>query len=217
MKKNIVLGVLFILPIVAYLFFASGVHGFANLPTITKSINDVDVFKTIAGEFVTLNNKITVLGFPGIEVLKNKGNAFNLSQKIYDKNREFKDFQLVMIMPNGTQKDTEQLKYELGRISNLERWTYVFGSPEQIKAFYKSLNLIGGLDANYATSNVYIIDKNKNLRGRKGKDKKGNSEYKEGYNTISAADLHNDMADDVKIILAEYRLALKKNNANRIK
>ena len=51
-----------------------------------------------------------------------------------------------------------------------------------------------------------------NLRGRKGKNKKGEEEYREGYNTISAADLHNEMADDVKVILAEYRLALKKNN-----
>ncbi|MEO0045163.1 MAG: hypothetical protein RL705_354, partial [Bacteroidota bacterium] len=29
------------------------------------------------------------------------------------------------------------------------------------------------------------------------------------------ADLHNDMMDDVKIILAEYRLALKRNSADR--
>jgi hypothetical protein len=43
----------------------------------------------------------------------------------------------------------------------------------------------------------------------------GEPEYKEGYNTTSASDLHNDMMDDVKIILAEYRLALKRNNANR--
>ena len=40
-------------------------------------------------------------------------------------------------------------------------------------------------------------------------------EYKESYTTISAADLHNQMTDDVKIILREYRLALKKNNNKR--
>jgi len=48
------------------------------------------------------------------------------------------------------------------------------------------------------------------LRGRK--DVK---EYKEGYDTTSPADLHNDMTDDVKIILAEYRFALKRNNNKR--
>jgi hypothetical protein len=62
---------------------------------------------------------------------------------------------------------------------------------------------------------VYIIDKKRNLRGRKGKSVQGEAEYKEGYNTTSAAELHNDMVDDVKIILAEYRLALKRNNAYR--
>ena len=71
------------------------------------------------------------------------------------------------------------------------------------------------MDKNLRTPNVFIVDKKRNLRGRKGKNKKGEQEYKEGYNTISAADLHNEMADDVKVILAEYRLALKRNNADR--
>jgi hypothetical protein len=31
------------------------------------------------------------------------------------------------------------------------------------------------------------------------------------------ADLNNKMEDDIKIILAEYRMALKKNNADRPK
>ena len=51
-----------------------------------------------------------------------------------------------------------------------------------------------------------------NLRGRKGKSVQGKPEYREGYNIQSSAELHNEMTDDVKIILAEYRLALKKNN-----
>jgi hypothetical protein len=59
------------------------------------------------------------------------------------------------------------------------------------------------------------VDKELNHRGRKGQNKKGQEEYKESYNTISAADLHNEMTDDVKIILREYRLALKKNNNAR--
>jgi len=74
---------------------------------------------------------------------------------------------------------------------------------------------LGKLDEKVGTPNVYIIDKKRNLRGRKGKSVQGEPEYKEGYNTTSASDLHNDMMDDVKIILAEYRLALKRNNANR--
>jgi len=64
MKKNSVLFVLFILPIVAYLFFASGVNSFITLPTITPTIPDVNPqWESLNGETVTLNQKITVIGF----------------------------------------------------------------------------------------------------------------------------------------------------------
>jgi hypothetical protein len=92
---------------------------------------------------------------------------------------------------------------------------FVFAPKEEIEAYYKQLKLLGNLDAKGGTPVVYIIDKKRNLRGRKGKSVQGEAEYKEGYNTTSAAELHNDMVDDVKIILAEYRLALKRNNAYR--
>lgn len=217
MKKYIVLFVLFFLPIVAYLFFASGVHNFVNLPTVTTSIPDLGDWKDQQGVNFSLNDKITVIGFPGTEILYNKGDAFNLNQKIYDKVQEFKDFQLIMIVPKGSETQTQEVIEQLGAISNLSKWHYVFASPEEIKDYYKKLNLVGQLDENLRTPNVFIIDKKRNLRGRKGKNLKGEPEYKEGYNTISAADLHNQMSDDVKIILAEYRLALKKNSADRIK
>jgi hypothetical protein len=59
------------------------------------------------------------------------------------------------------------------------------------------------------------LDKDKNHRGRKGKNKAGKEEFREGYNTTSAADLHNEMTDDVKILLREYRLALKRNKTKK--
>ncbi|THF48864.1 hypothetical protein E6C50_14030 [Flavobacterium supellecticarium] len=216
MKKYIVLTVLFALPICAYLFFASGVNSFAKLPTVTPNIKELSNWKSLDGDTVRLKDKITILGFPGSEILYNKGDAFNLDQKIYNKNREFADFQVVMLAPEGTEDQARQLKTELSGISDLKVWHYVFAKPEEIQAYYDALKLVGKLDKNLRTPNVFIIDKDLNLRGRKGKNKKGEEEYKEGYNTISAADLHNEMSDDVKIILAEYRLALKKNNKRKI-
>ncbi|MGV3460346.1 MAG: hypothetical protein ACO1N9_07830 [Flavobacterium sp.] len=210
MKKSLVLFVLFALPIVAYLFFASGVNQFAKLPVVTKGIPELPAGTSLTGEKVQLKGKITILGFPGTDIIYNQGNAFNLDQKIYNKNREFEDFQVVMLAPVGTEGQAEELVEKLSQISNMSRWHFVFAKPEEIQAYYKSLNLVGGLDAKLGTPNVFIIDKNLNLRGRKGANKKGEMEYKEGYNTISAADLHNEMGDDVKVILAEYRLALKK-------
>ncbi|MES2747785.1 MAG: hypothetical protein V4648_05370 [Bacteroidota bacterium] len=213
MKKNFVLFFLFIFPIVAYLFFASGVNGFTKLPIITKTVPEFNNWKTVANDTITLTNKITILGFTGTDINAKKGNFFNLNQKIYEKYSEFKDFQVVFIAPIGTEKQTEEFKAKIDKISNLSRWHYVFASPEEITKFYDQLQLKAKLDTNLGTSNVFIIDKARNVRGRKGKVKKGDAEYREGYSTTLVSELHNEMTDDVKIILAEYRLALKQNNA----
>lgn len=216
MKKNLVLFVLFILPIVAYLFFASGINSFAKLPTITKNIPELNSWKTLDDKPVALTGKITILGFIGEDVLKHKGNFFNLYEKIFDRNKNFKDFQMVMIMPDGTQDQVKELQIDLMKLGTQSGWNFAFGTPEQIQTFYDKLKLVGKLDEKLGTPNVFIIDKKRNLRGRKGHDKKGKPEYKEGYNTIFVSELYNEMTDDVKIILAEYRLALKKNhNATR--
>ena len=213
MKKNIVLFVLFVLPIVAYMFFASGVNSFITLPTITSAIPDVHVdWTSLNGEKVTLNKKITILGFAGNEILKNKGNYFTLNQKIYNRNREFKDFQMVFIAPDGTQDQAKEVLKELSGLNDLSGYHFVFGKPDEIQAYFNAMKLLVKLDSKFGTPNVYIIDKKRNLRGRKGKSVQGKPEYKEGYNTELAGELYNEMTDDVKIILAEYRLALKRNN-----
>jgi hypothetical protein len=216
MGKKIILIILFILPLVVYMFFATGVNKFVNLPTLTKNVNEIPNWNSLSNQKVQLKEKITILGFLGDDVLTEKGNLFNLNQKIYNKNKEFTDFQIVMIAPDGTQDDIKSIIAELGSISDLSGWNFVFTTHDSIANFHKSLKLIETLNPAIGTSNVYIIDKDLNLRGRKGKDLKGEEEYKEGYNTISAADLHNNMSDDVKVILAEYRLALKRNNKRKI-
>ncbi len=210
MKKNIVLFTLFIFPIVAYLFFATGVNSFMFLPTVTPTVPDLAHWKSLNGEEVTLNKKITILGFTGSDIIRNKGNYFNLNQKIYNKNREFKDFQFVMIAPLGTEKQVKEILLGLKDLTDTSKWLFVFAPTNEIQTFYDSLKLKSKLDAHFGTNNVFIIDKKRNLRGRKDKD-----EYKEGYDASSNPDLYNEMTDDVKVILAEYRLALKKNNADR--
>lgn len=222
MKKNFVLFFLFIFPIVAYLFFASGVNSFTKLPVITKSVAEMGDWKTADGQTIKLTDKITILGFTGDDINARKGNFFNLNQKIYEKYSEFKDFQIVFIAPLGTEKEAEILKAKIARISDLSRWHIVYARPDEILKFHNSLQLKAKLDDNLGTVNVYIIDKARNLRGRKGKvtrgedeqsgAKKGDAEYREGYSTTLVSELHNEMTDDVKIILAEYRLALKQNN-----
>ena len=210
MKKTLVLVTLFILPIVIYLFFASGITNFGRLATLTENVSEID----FATNDVSLEGKITVLGFLGKDVDNKKGNAFNLNQKIYKRFNEFNDFQFVMVMPKGTEQDVEELKKELEQLADIGKWNFVYGDEDDINRIFRSLKTNLSLDRNLSTPYVFIVDKNRVLRGRDDDEDEG---VKYGFDTSSVADLNNKMEDDIKIILAEYRMALKKNNADRPK
>ena len=205
MKKYIVLSVLFVLPLVVYLFFASGVNNFAKLPIVTNTVVDVAEFSD-----EQFKDKITILGFLGNDVSLKKGSALNLNQKIYKRFHGFEDFQFLMVQPQGTEKECQQLVDALSRSTQVDTkgWKFVFLDPVQIQLVFDRLNTPLSLDENLGSPYVFIIDKGVALRGRDDNDNFG-------YDARSVADIHNNMVDDVKVILAEYRLALKKYNADR--
>ena len=207
MKKNIVLFVLFVLPIVAYLFFASGVNSYTKLPVLTPKTADFGNWESLSGKKVSLDSKVTILGFGGTKLLNNRGNLYNLNQKVYQRYHGFKDLQFVYLCPLGTEKDAERIVKALGTYTEVNQWQFVFASPEAIAAYHRQLQLVDKLDANLGTSMIYILDKERNLRGRKDRN-----DYKEGYDTFHPSELSNEMLDDFKVILYEYRAALKKNN-----
>jgi hypothetical protein len=219
MKKGVIIFFLFVLPIAAYLFFASGVNNFTTLPTITPEVDELPEWESLSGEPVKLQDKITVLGFLGSNLyeLENKESLKNFVQLIYNKNQTFQDFQTIMVVPIDAKAKVDELIYEFDwkRVGDITNWKFVFASHEEIQNYYNTLGLIGNLDQYSGTSNVYILDKSRNLRGRKGKNKKGTEEYKEGYSIISPAELKNEMEDDFKIILYEYRAAYKRNQPKR--
>lgn len=205
MKKYIVLTVLFVLPLVVYLFFASGVNHFAKLPVRSNTVVELSTYTDIH-----FKDRITILGFLGTDVATKKGNALNLNQKIYKRFKDFKDFQFVMLQPQGTEEACRNLADELSGSTgtDLSGWNFAYVAPVQLQHLYASLNLPYELDQTMSTPYVFIIDKNGDLRGR------DDNEFL-GYDARSVADINNNMVDDVKVILAEYRLALKKYNADR--
>jgi len=85
LKKYLVLGILFILPITVYLFFASGVNQFAKLPKLGDQIIVLNAFEGENGAALTTEGKITILGFLGQNALEHKAEVFNLAHKIYKK------------------------------------------------------------------------------------------------------------------------------------
>ena len=204
MRKYIVLTILFVLPLVVYLFFASGINHFAQLPVLKNNITDVSDYSQ-----ESFKNKITILGFFGSNVQDKHGDALNLNQKIYKRFYQFKDFQFLMIQPIGTDSLVLNLKNDLRRGTDtaLINWKFISLGKEELNSVFNSLNTNISLDSNYGTPYVFIIDRDSNLRGRDDDDG-----IKYGYDSRSVADINNNMLDDVKVILAEYRMALKKNN-----
>ena len=204
MRKYIVLTILFVLPLVVYLFFASGINHFAQLPVLTSNVVDVSKYSN-----ETFKNKITILGFFGNNVQDKHGDALNLNQKIYKRFYQFKDFQFIMIQPKGTNELTQNLQNDLktGTDTDLINWKFISVQDDNLKKVFNSLNTDISLDSKLGTPYVFIIDRDSNLRGRDDDDG-----VKYGYDSRSVADINNNMLDDVKVILAEYRMALKKNN-----
>lgn len=211
MKRKIVLFSLLILPLLLYIYFSMVKHNSLFLPVVTKNINELPVGSTFNDSAVALKGKISVVGFLGDDVVARKEAIFNLNQKISAKYKGFTDFQMVMLVPAGDEEAVKKVQESLMRMADISDWKFVFTSPEAIKKFHASLNTNEPLDSHTGSAYVYIVDKERNLRGRLGKNKKGEEEYKDGYNTFVVSELHNEMTDDVKIMLREYRLALKKN------
>ena len=212
MKKYIVLSILFILPITAYIFFAMSTNYFRPFPVLTPSVAELDGFKDLDGKSVQLKNRITVLGFFGNNLEDHRAYAYNLAQKIYSKNHEFKEFQFVILLPEGTEAQAKNIEQKLKQIAPTDAWFFAFGSETDIERIFHSLNSNLALDSNLSSPYVFIIDKERSLRGRKDDEDAG---VMYGFDSSNIAEINNKMSDDVKVLLAEYRRALKKYKSNR--
>lgn len=214
MKKYLVLGILFLLPITAYIFFAMSTNYFKPLPIITHSVAELEGFKTLDGNTVQLENRISVLGFFGSDLESHRAYAYNLAQKIYSKNHEFNEFQFVILLPYGAEEQARNIETKLKQIAPLDAWFFAFGDETDIDRVFRSLKSDIVLDSNMSSPYVFIIDKERNLRGRKDDDDDG-EEILYGFDSSTIAEINNKMSDDVKVLLAEYRRALKKYKSDR--
>ncbi|UJH90872.1 hypothetical protein LZ575_19510 [Antarcticibacterium sp. 1MA-6-2] len=209
MKKFFVLAVLFLLPITAYLFFASGVNNFAKLPVLTSGVKNIENLTTYADSTVSLEGNISVVAFFGTDPEDLQGNTFNLDQKILRNFYGFHDFQFLIILPEEAKEEAAKFVDEFDEITDPSHWKFAFGTREEVKTIFESFDTNLELDDNLQTPYVFIIDKDLNLRGRLEDEDVGKMF---GYDSRSVFILNSKMKDDMKIILAEYRLALKKNN-----
>ena len=193
------------------MFFATGVNNFGKLPVLSQDVVSVSNFKDLNGDPVTLDNKITILGFFGDTPLQTKAYTYNLAHKIYKKNHEYKEFQFLILLPQSARNGAKILTNKISEIAPTTAWKYAFGTPQAIQEAFTSLNSGYTLDSSLASSFVFIIDKDAHLRGRNDdQDMPDGLVY--GYNSADIGDINNRMSDDVKVVLAEYRKETKENS-----
>ena len=211
LKKYLILGFLFFFPIFVYVFLSTGINNFAKLPVLTETVMDIENIEGNTAN-VSFKNKISVVAFWGGDVNNKKSEALNLNQKIYKRFYEFQDFQFVLLHDKRDNEAIEDLKSDLvsGVGTDLKNWNFISTTQSNIKMIFDSFKTNIDLDNSFSTPYVFIVDRNLSLRGRDDDEDIG---MLFGFNSQSVAEINNKMVDDVKIILAEYRLALKKNDS----
>ena len=214
--KKIVLGLLFVFPLLVYLFFASGKNNFAKLPILSKGITEIQNLEFQADNPVSLKDQISIIGYWGGSLKNKQAEALNLNEKIYKRFYEFADFQFVFFVNKNRLSQVDSLKRALkeGVGTDLTKWNFIAATTDEIQTHFTSLQTPIKLDQDGSTPYVFIIDKDLNLRGRNDDDDSGTL-Y--GFDARSVAQINKKMIDDVKVILAEYRLALKIYNNKRKK
>ena len=217
LKRNLVLGILFFLPVAFLLFLYPSTHNYNPLDVVNHNIPDLSLFSSESDEQIKLENHITILGFLGTHPMEQVVDASNLKELIYDKFKGFKGFQIVFLAPDGIQDEVEKLKSKINSYEDVKFWHYVYGESSDIQNLFAQLKTDSVLKPDYSSDDVFIIDKELNQRGRfDDRDKKEIKAEKPiyplyAYNCIDIGVIKNKMSDDIRILFTEYRDKRKGN------
>ncbi|AUP78883.1 hypothetical protein [Flavivirga eckloniae] len=210
-RRYVVLGILFFLPVTFLLFLYPATHNYTPLDIVNESVLDIEQFDSASEEKIVLKDHITVLGFFGSRPLDKATAASNLKELVYDKFKGFKRFQIVILMPHGTEDAVDELKAEISSYEDLRFWHFVFGGHSKIQEVFSSLRSSINISDYLDTDQVFIIDKDLNQRGRLD-DRTDNELEKnkpiyglDSYNCIEVAEIKNKMSEDMRILFTEYR------------
>ena len=99
-KRNLVLGILFFLPVTFLLFLYPAKHNYIPLEVVKTDVLDVTNLLSNKDDSVQLKDNITVLNFIGNNPENYITEASNLKELVYDKFTGFKKFQIVTLVPN---------------------------------------------------------------------------------------------------------------------
>lgn len=210
-KTMLVLGILFFLPVIFLLFLYPSTHNYNPLDIVGEDVSEIQFFTSNDEENLQLKDHITILSFLGKSPLDHVIAASNLKELVYDKFKGFKKFQIVVVLPKGSEDSANQLQKEINNYDDMRFWHYVFGEPNDVKNLFQSLKSEEQLDSNLFTDHVFIIDKDLAQRGRIDDRKDKEIEKNQAvyplfsYDCIEVAEIKNKMSDDLRILFTEYR------------
>ncbi|PNQ74004.1 hypothetical protein C1T31_06690 [Hanstruepera neustonica] len=213
-KRNLILGILFLLPVFFVLILSLSKDNYNTLDIVKEGV--VELPKNEAN--ITLKDHITVLAFLGNKPMDNVIAASNLKELIYDKFKGFKKFQIVVLVNESARAEAQELFREIATYEDLRFWHFVYANDYEILSTFKGLNSDIELDENLATDHVFIIDTDLNQRGRLD-DRTDNEIEKDkpiyglfSYDCIEVAVLKNKMgSEDLRVLFTEYRQKRKGN------
>ncbi|MFN0728292.1 hypothetical protein [Polaribacter gochangensis] len=200
--KALALSALFLGPLIFYIFLSLGIYHHANLPILTKNVENVK------GE-VSFKDHFSVVSFLGTDIEKNKGGLFNLNEVIYKRYRKSMFFQSVLIAPEGTEIQVNALKKKLSSYTDINNWKFVFMSADDIKKVFNSFDSPYTINQDLSSEYVFIVDRELRLRGRKDDEDTDNGRLY-GYDMNSVNDLKNKMKKDIEIIYYQLKKSLEK-------
>lgn len=205
LKKFGVLFALFILPLVFYIFLSKGIYKYSNLPILTEQVTDLSEFSSEA----TFQDHLTVVCFLGNDVNEAKSSLFNLNQTIYKRYNSKPMFQMVAIMPKGTEEAYNKAIDEMKAFVSIDKWHFVYLDPNEIDVIFSSLKTPFQLNDQLYSENAMIVDMENRLRGRKDDEDSYDGKLY-GYNMRSVAVLKNKMKDDIDIIYYQLKKSAEK-------
>ena len=220
-RKWIILGILFLLPVIFLLFLYPSTHNYNTLDIVNEDIKETDFLNFIDNRKTNFEGNITILNFLGDMPVENITGTLNLKELVYDKFKGFKKFQIISIASLNSEKSLENVKKELLKSDELKYWFFATTTDEEINKIYSSLRSQKELDSSNYTSQVFIIDKQRNQRGRI--DDRDDDQIKKNidlfglysYNSIIVSEIKKKMNDDIRILFTEYRQKRKGNfNSN---
>jgi len=220
-RKWLILGILFLLPVIFLLFLYPSTHNYNTLDIVNENIVEIDSLNFLDNNQTTLENNITILNFLGDNPMDKITSALNLKELVYDKFKGFKKFQIVSISSGDSSNFLYEVKKELIKSDELNYWYFATVDNVSLQKIYFSLRSESELDSSNYTSQVFIIDKQKNQRGRID-DRDEDQVIKNldliglySYNSIKVSEIKSKMNDDIRILFTEYRQKRKGNfNSN---